>query len=288
MTNKRTVLVTGATGKQGGALARLLLDRGHAVHALTRSPKSDSAAAIASAGATVVAGDFAEPASLERAMDGVDVVFAMTTPFEAGIDAETRQGKALVDAAAVAGVDHFVFTSVASADQDTGIPHFESKRAVEQHLAATTLPWTVIAPVYFMENLFFPMTLDGLRSGAYATPMPADRALQQIALADIGAFAAHVIEEREPFIGQRIDIASDELTSADSAKTLSAVLDREIRYHALPMEQIRSFSEDMAIMYAWFIATGYTVDIGALRERYPEVGWHRFADWAKTHVPGAL
>lgn len=288
MSKSKTVLVTGATGKQGGAVAHALLANGTGVRALTRNTTSAAARAIVEAGASVVAGDFADPDSLIAAMRDVDAVFAMTTPFEAGMEAETQQGIALVDAAAKAGVGHFVYTSVASADQATGIPHFDSKYVVEQHLATTELAWTVIAPVYFMENLFFPQSLDALRSGVYAAPLPEHTLLQQIALADIGAFGAHVIEQRDALVGQRIEIAGDELSSKTCAAVLGEVLTREIAFHQIPMDQIRAFSEDMALMYEWFISTGYAVDIPALHKRFPEVRWHRFGEWAQQNIPAAL
>lgn len=284
----KKILVTGVTGKQGGALAQILTARGHHVRGLTRNPSSEAAKAAASKGIEIVAGDFTDAASLTKAFQGVDAVFAMTTPFEAGEAAETAQGIALADAAVKAGVGHFVFTSVAGADQATGIPHFDSKFLVEQHLRGLDLPHTVIAPVYFMENLFFPQTLDGLKKGAYASPMPDDRPLQQIALADIGAFAAHVIEHRDAFLGKRIEIAGDELTAAQEAEVLSRVLDRPIGTFTVPMEQIRGFSEDMAIMYEWFISHGYSIDLPALRSTYPEVTWHSFEGWAKQSVPAAV
>lgn len=284
----KRILVTGVTGKQGGALAQTLIARGHHVRGLTRNPSSDAAKAAASKGIELVRGDFEDAPSLLAAAKGVDAVFAMSTPFEAGEAAETRQGIALVDAAAKAGVAHFVYSSVAGANLRTGIPHFDSKLHVEEHLGGRDLPWTVIAPVYFMENLFFPQTLDGLKNGVYASPMPDDRPLQQIALADIGAFAAHVIEHRDAFLGKRIEIASDELTAKQEAEVLSRVLGRPIATFTVPMEQIRGFSEDMAIMYEWFISHGYSIDLPALRSTYPNVGWHRFEDWAKETVPAVL
>ena len=109
------------------------------------------------------------------------------------MDAETAQGIALVEAAADVGVDHFVYTSVGNADADTGVPHFDSKYAVEQRLAQTDLPWTVIAPAYFMDNLFMPQTQEALGNGVYAVPMPKDVALQQVSVRDIGRFGAQLL-----------------------------------------------------------------------------------------------
>lgn len=287
MSDNRLVLVTGATGQQGGSVARRLLEGGFRVRGITRNIESDAATELTGLGAEMVRAEFTDAGSLSVALEGVDAVFAMTTPFEAGVDAETAQGVALVDAAAAAGVDHIVYSSVASADKATGIPHFDSKYRVEEHLAASDLRWSVIAPVYFMGNLFFPDMLNALKDGTYAIALPADRSLQQIAIEDIGAFAAHVLANPEEFAGKRIDIAGDELSSRESADVLSGILGKPISVVEVPIEGVRSFSEDFALMYEWFASVGYVADVDRLRSSYPEVGWTRFAEWA-TRVPGAL
>ena len=130
MTKRRSVLVTGATGKQGGAVARQLIGKGHHVRALTRDPSKPAAQALAGLGAELAVGNLDDRASLERAIDGVDAVFAVATPFEEGTQAETQQGINVADAAIAAGVQ-LVYSSVANADRQTGIPHFDSKFAVE-------------------------------------------------------------------------------------------------------------------------------------------------------------
>ena len=181
MSDSRLALVTGATGQQGGSVARRLLEGGFRVRGITRNLESGPASQLMGLGAEMVRAEFTDAGSLAAALGGVNAVFAMTTPFEAGVDAETAQGVALVDAAADAGVDHFVYSSVASANKATGVPHFESKYRVEEHLAASDLRWSVIAPVYFMDNLFFPDMLNGLKDGTYAhrapdgSPATADR-----------------------------------------------------------------------------------------------------------------
>ena len=272
------ILVTGATGKQGGAVTRALLARGHRVRALTRNPDAPAAAALALLGVELSTGSFEDAASLERAVAGVDAVFAMSTPFEAGTDVEVRQGKAIATAAR--DVSHLVYTSVGSADQKTGIPHFESKFAVEEHIRGLGVRHTILRPVYFMSNLFFPQTLEGLKKGVLAMPMPADRKLQQVAVEDIGAFGALVLEQPERFAGKAIDLAGDDLSGAEAAATLSKVTGRAISYAPVPLAAIRSFSEDMALMYEYFDRVGYSVDVAGLRRDYPEVGWHTFAAWA--------
>ncbi len=278
----KLVLVTGITGKQGGAVAHALVQSGHRVRGLTRNPTSDRASALTAQGIEMVAGDFSNPSSLRAACDGVDTVFAMSTPFEGGVEAEIAQGIALVDAAKASGVGHFVYSSVASADQDTGIPHFDSKYAVEVHLAASGLRWSVVAPVYFMDNLFLPNVIEGVKGGAYAIAMPADTPLQQVAVEDIGAFGAHVVSNPESFVGRRVDIASDELSAQRTAELLTDITGQAVKYVEVPIEQIRAWSDDLALMYEWFVTTGYSADVEGLRETYPDVGWHRFGDWAKA------
>src|SRR5258708_9811217 len=146
------VLVTGATGKQGGHLVRALLARGHSIRALTRKPESPAAAALAARGVTIVTGDFEDQGSLERAARGVDTVFAMSTPFESGDQAETREGINIVRAASALGVSHLVYSSVAGADRATGIPHFDSKFEVEKEARRFGVPFTILAPGLLIEK----------------------------------------------------------------------------------------------------------------------------------------
>ncbi|MFI2738634.1 NmrA/HSCARG family protein [Streptomyces sp. NPDC018711] len=276
-----TVAVTGATGAQGGATARALLAAGHRVRALTRRPGSPAAAALRTLGAEVRHADFDDRSSLDAALAGADSLFAVTT-FEAGVEAEVRQGRALVDAAAAARLGHVVLTSVAHADRDTRVPHYESKRAVEHHLHASGTPWTVIGPAAFMDNYAGGWTADGLRAGTFAWPMPADRPLALISAQDIGAFAALALGRREDFTGRRVDIAADERTPAETTAILAAALGRPITHQEVPLAYVRTRSTDLAAMFSYFTTTGLDVDVTALRREFPEVGWHGFDDWARA------
>jgi len=278
----RMVLVTGATGQQGGALATLLLKQGYRVRALTRNGGSPRARALSEQGAELFIADAEDRGSLEKAAAGADAVFAMATPFEGGVEAETRQGINIVTAAAAAGVGHVVYSSVAGADQNTGVPHFESKFRVEQHLRTLGVPFTIIAPVFFMENLIAPWNIGALASGVYPMALPAARKLQQIAVADVAGFAAEVIARPEEFAEKRIDIASDERTGVEAAAVLGGASGREMKYLAVPLEQVRAGNEDLALMFDWINRVGYHADIAALRARYPTVGWHSLEAWAAT------
>jgi len=288
MPKKLNVLVTGATGKQGGHVVAELLARGHSVRALTRKPDSPAAAALAKRGVTIVTGDFEDQKGLERAARGVDTVFGMSTPYERGPETEIREGINILRAAASAGVTHLVYTSVAGADRASGIPHFDSKFAVEKEIQRSGVPFTIVAPVFFMENFLADWMLAGIAKGSIAMALPATRRLQQIAVADIARFTALVIERRGSFLGQRIDIASDELTNATAAAVIGEAAGRQIAYTALPIDAVRQQNEDLARMFEWFERVGYDADVIGLRELYPEVNWHRFSAWAREqHWPAA-
>jgi len=289
MADRLSVLVSGATGQQGGALARILLGRGHRVRAFVRRPDSFEAKELERLGAELAEGDFEEPSSIEAAARGMDALYIVATPFEAGMEAETRHGIAAADAAKATGVEHVVYSSVADADKDTGIPHFDSKREVEKHIEGLGIPYTIVAPVYFMDNLLAPWTLPQLKEGRFPMALPPSRPLQQIALSDIASFTALVLENRKEFLDRRVDIASDELGGEEVAEILRRVTGHEIHYVELPLEQVRqAMGEDGARMFEWFDEVGYSADIEALRREHPEVRWHTFEEWAKEQDWSAL
>ena len=275
------VAVTGATGKQGGAVARTLLHRGHQVRALTRRPESQAAASLKMLGASIHEADLDDGAAVKRAAEGADAFFLMATPYEAGVEAEIRQARTAAKAAKEAGVKHLVYSSVASADQDTGIPHFDSKREVEIYLRKLGIPFTIVGPVFFMENLVGPMFVQGLRAGTLSMPLPASRPLQVIAVEDIAAFVRVVLERPGEFQGKRIDIASDSLTGPEMAKALSRASGTDVGYSEEPLAPVRAQSADLARMWEWFDQAGYSVDVESLVRFYPEVGWHDFRRWAR-------
>jgi uncharacterized protein YbjT (DUF2867 family) len=281
--NKRKILVTGATGQQGGALARLLLQKKHEVYALIRNtePESPKAQNLRNLGAKIIKGDLDNPDSLEQATNGIDSVFLMGTWVEVGTEGETRRGKMMVDIAKEKKIEHIVYSSVVNADKNTGIPHFESKYKVEQHIKNSGIPYTIIGPTFFMDNLLS-YSRAGLQQGQLALPLSPSLILQQSALENIAEFFALVLERRNSFLGKRIDIASDELTGEQVAKVLSDELRRKISYVQVPLEQIRQASEDLALMFQWFERIGTGVDVASLHKQYPEVNWLTFKDWVKS------
>jgi uncharacterized protein YbjT (DUF2867 family) len=278
---RRTVLVAGATGNQGGSVAKALLNEGHKVVGISRNVNSPNAEVLKSLGAEMVSVSFSDQERLIEIMTEVDTVFSMTTPFEGGMQAEIEQGKTLVNAAQASGVEHFIFNSVGDADLPTGIPHFDSKYEVEKHLISQKVPYTIVGPSYFMDNLFFPFNTESLNEGLLKMAMPGDRVLQQIAVEDIGKFVKWVVEEREKVFGQRFNISGDELSGVKAAQILSAVLGKEIRYEGFSPDYMKEQSEDMALMYQWFIDHGYTADLAAL-QKYNFMSFEQWAmkqDW---------
>lgn len=279
MSEVKTVLVAGATGAQGGATVNALLERGHKVIAMTRNPNSDAAKALIARGVDVRQGEFTDAASIIRAAKGADSAFVVSTPFESSPAAEIEQGRNLLNALHDAGVGHIVLSSVGSADQDTGIPHFDSKYEIEKHLASLNTPSSVLAPVYFMDNLMAPWTLPALKDGTYSAGMPKDRLLQQVAVKNIGDFAAALIERREAVFGKRYDIAGDELTNEAAVAQISKAAGRTISYQGFPPDALREQSPDLADMFEWFNNVGYSVDIAALHKEFSDVAWLNYADW---------
>jgi len=279
MAKKMKVLVIGATGNIGGAVADALLAKNQRVRTITRNPGSERAKRLSDAGVEVLQGDLDDLQSLDEAMVGMDAIFAVTTPFEVGPEGEVKHGFALIDAARKAGVGHFIYSSVGGADRATGIPHFESKFKVEQQLAASGLNYTISAPVFVIDNYLGPWYLSDLRKGALKLAMPADRRLQVVSFKEIGAFGATLAERGETVFGKRYDIASDEISGNEIAAMFSGVGAITVRYEALDPEHLRAENADLADMFVWFDEVGYQADIPKLRAEFPEVGWRSAAEW---------
>jgi len=261
-------------------VARKLLERGFAVRALTRDTKKPAAKELAGIGAEVVEGDLDDRASIERALEGVRGVFSVQQFAETGVEGEVRQGKALADAAKETGVEHFVYSSVGSAHKETGIPHFDSKWEVEEHARGIGLPCTVLRPVFFMQN--WEWMREPILGGALPQPLDPEKPLQNVAVEDIGAFAALAFENPDQWIGREVDLAGDEMTMTDIAGAFSRVTGREVSYVQTPWDQFEEqMGEEFAVMYRWFDDVGYEADIGALRSEHP--GLTSLEDYLRGH-----
>jgi uncharacterized protein YbjT (DUF2867 family) len=276
----KLILVTGATGKQGGATLRYLAKTGgFKLRALTRKPDGDAAKALAKLGAEIVKGDLDDAASLESALTGAWGVYAVQNTWEAGVEKEEEQGKRIAKLAREKGVQRFVYASVGSAHKKTGIPHFENKFRVEETLKALGFPsYAIIRPVFFMENLLSPWFLNGDK---LVTTLPPNVKLQMIASDDIGKYGAKAFSDADKLKNVDFDIAGDSVTMPEAAAGVSQILGKTITYQPIPIAAVRQNSEDMAKMLEWFESTGYSADIAGNEKRF---GIHAltFAEWIRT------
>jgi len=278
----KIILVTGATGQQGGAVSRHLLKDGWKVRAMTRDITKPAAVELKSLGAELFQGDMGDKEALDKAMSGVYGVFSVQNYWEHGYEGELNQGKATADAAKKAGVKHFIQSSVGGAERNTKLPHFEVKIEIEQYIKLLGLSVTIIRPVFFMENFnTFSKPEESEGKLVLTMAMKPDTKLQMIAVDDIGALAAIIFNDPEKYIGKEIEIAGDELTIPKVAEIYKKVTGKETVFNELPMDVLRSNSEEFANMFQWFIDKGYEADINSLRKIYPALT--TFEDWLKRN-----
>ncbi|KAE8154462.1 hypothetical protein BDV25DRAFT_147719 [Aspergillus avenaceus] len=284
------LLITGSTGKQGGAVVDGLLaqDADVEILAVTRNPQSPSAKKLAQKSDKIklVQGDLDHPAGIfESAKKASQLpvwgVFSVQTPFAKGesLESEERQGKALIDEAIKQHVQHFVYTSVdrggdSSTDNPTNVPHFITKHHVEQHLFEKTrdgsMNWTVLRPVFFFENLTpdFMGKVSATSWDAYLEGKP----LQCIATSDIGYIASIVLLQSDRFKNQCISLAGDELTFDQLAKRFKTQTGKSLptTFHFLTY-LLMMMAKDFRLMFKWFFRHGYGADIKQVKQIHPGV-----------------
>ena len=274
------ILVTGATGNQGSAVIRHLREKGFPVRALTRNlDKPEARALIGQSGVEIARGDYSDRSSLLSALEDVYGVFAVQTPYEDGVQAEIEHGIGLVDAAHRSEIRHFIYSSVGSADQNTGIPHFDSKWKIEEHLRGTGMPYTIVRPVYFMENW---LTMkDQISQGKLSLPLTPDTILQQVAVDDIGAFVTMAFEHPGKWHGTATDLAGDESFVDQIAQTL------QVTYSQMSWDAFeKNAGHETTLMFKWFQNVGYHADIAALRQEMPRL--MNFERWRNTYWARAI
>lgn len=278
MTEKR-ILVTGATGAQGGALIPLLLKHGFQVRALTRNPDKPAARALNRQGVEVITGDLDDRLSLERACEHCHGVFAVQNFWEKGVgyQREIEQGKHLADAAARAGVAHFVQTSVAGCEEAGQVLHFHSKWAIEQHIIQLGLPYTMLREVFFMENFFEPVM--GSRGKKAINPalvlatlagcLKPDTRFHMVTVNDIAQASADIFLQPDRFLGQKVDLASDALTVAEMKQVYRRVSGkRPLPFH-IPLWALRLTNAEAARQYVWNNTVGWRFPLAPVREQFP-------------------
>ena len=283
MTNQhKVVVVTGATGWQGGGVIRHMLPRGWRLRAITRNPRGAAALDLVERGVEVVAGDLEDPRSLDAALAGAYGVYSVQDFWAVGAQREVAQGKNLAAASKKAGIAHFVYSSVGGAERNSGIDHWETKWEIEQHIRALELPATIIRPAAFMENYYIDQVEIGILKGRLVDPIRADKPYQTVAADDIGAFVALAFDRPAEFIGQAIEIAGSELTNRQAAEVFSRVLGKRVAFRRLPLLVVRLvLGREFYQMFRWFDRAGFAADIEGLRRRYPEIRLRSLEEWLR-------
>lgn len=295
MTSGQSILVSGATGRQGGAVIQHLLKKKVAVKALSRTPDSISAQFLAAKGVTVVKGDMADPQSLFAAMKGCDGVFSIQNYFEYGAGKEIQYGKNMADAAKESKISHFIYNSVCNADSNTGVPHFETKNVIEQYIKSIDLPATILRPVKFMENYYIPQVFKGILNGKLFDSIKPGKKHQLVAVDDIGACAVNAFLNPDQYIGRVIEIAGEELSNEEIAETMSRVLGRTVKFKRLPMPVVKLvMDKEMYLMFKWFNEKGYTAGIEETKRNFPAVqitglkSWLLNENWQRWNKKGSI
>ena len=236
---------------------------------LVRNPERPEVRALEGHRVEVLRADFDDPESLERGLDAADGAYSVQA-WQGGPETEVRQGIAFAEAANRQDVGHLVYSSVAGADQNTGIPHFESKGKIEQHIRQIGIPYTILRPVFFMENW---LTMrDTIENGEIALPLSPNRKLQMIAVDDIGAFVALAFEHPGHWHNCAYELAGDELSMTEVADAFSRASGREVRYRQVPWDQFeQQAGPEMTVMFRWLEEKGYNVDIAAVRQHHPRL-----------------
>jgi uncharacterized protein YbjT (DUF2867 family) len=278
----KTILVTGATGQQGGAVTKHLLKNNWKVRAFVRDEKKPASIELKQSGVEVYQGDMIDEKSLEKAMAGVYGVFSVQNYWEHGYEGELNQGLAVANAASKAGVQHFVQSSVGGAERGTKLPHFDVKFEIENHIKKIKIPATIIRPVFFMENFnTFSAPVESEGKLTLTMAMKLNTKLQIIAVDDIGAITAIIFNDPANYLGKEIEIAGDELTMPQVAAAFAKGTGKETSFNELPMDILRSNNEEFANMFQWFIDKGYRADIPELRKIHP--GLISFETWVKNN-----
>lgn len=284
---RETIAVTGATGRQGGAVARVLLARRFKVRALTRNPSSASAKALEATGAEVVTCDLNDPRSVTAALRGVSGVFLTTTPYEKGVDAEEMHAKQAIEASAVVGVQQVVYSSVALADQPTGVPHFESKGRVERYLAEAGIPCiTVLRPTFFMDMFLGDAFRRCIQQGRIELLLNPETRIAMIAVDDIAAFAAHACAHPSEMSGKVIELAGDRPSMTGLAASMSTGLECPLEYRQIGEVDLAADIRPKAGTQRWLEDVGWGVDPTNLTPyRIPLTD---LATWARRHRDALL
>ena len=271
---RRTIVVTGATGLQGGAVTRHLLKDGWHVRGLTRNAASKQAQALRSLGVEVVQGDMTEAVSLRPVIEGAHGIYSVQNPYISGPEAEVRQGKNVADVAKDVGVEHLVYGSAGIGRKGTGVPSWETKLQIEDHIRALELPLTILRPMAFMELMthkkFYPAV------GVWhvmPTLMGSSRSVVWLCTDDLGVIAARAFAAPQSFVGRDLALASD-VQSLDECRSIyREVMGWNPRRFPMPVWLFKRFGfvgRDLTTMWQWLRTGAVDLDTTSTRAIHPD------------------
>jgi len=274
----KTIFVTGATGNLGGATTRNLLNRGYHVKALVRNP----AKLAAHENLQVIKGDLNDPNTYKDHLKGSDAVFC-NLHFNEGVKKEVRQGIDLIDSARANHIRFFVYSSVIGADLHTGIPHWESKFKIENHLRASGIDFAIIRPSSLYENLLIPQVRSRILKGKLVLPTRKEKVQQFISSEDVGKIATYIFSNADSYRNTTMDLAAEQMDGEQLASLFSKVMKRKINYQQLPMLIVRLvMGSDLAKMFRWINHHDvlFVKDIDSFNKRFPSMV--SFEEWIKN------
>jgi uncharacterized protein YbjT (DUF2867 family) len=267
----KVILVTGATGNQGGAVVNHLLELGFSVRAVSRNLNSSASAKLKDKGVEVVYGDLDKPETLPPIFRGVYGVYSVQNNWTSNVKTEVKQGKAVANAAKEAEVQHLVYSSVGGAERNTGIPHFDSKYEIERYIVSLKLAYTFVRPAFFVENLLEQGTMKFVTWSLLSWALKGHKKLQFICVDDIGAYVALAFSKPEKYLGKEIELAGDE-KSFDQIKSIFTAASGSAPTHfSIPAWLLAPMNKEASTMFSWFKHHGYQADIGVIRKEMPKV-----------------
>lgn len=292
MEAKKAILVIGATGAQGGSVARYLLARGEfKVRGFTRRPDSDEAKALRRAGAEIAQGDLEDAASIRAALKGCYGCYGVTNFWE-HFEREYGEGKNLVDAVKRSNVEHFVFSTLPHCKKISAgkleVPHFDLKAQLEAYARGLDIPTTFVHVAFYFENFltFFPLQWQEDGSFAFGFPQ-GDTPLAGVAVEDVGSIVSVIFERPKEYLGQVVGIVGDDLTGEQYAETMTRILGTKVTYHHVPRQEFASQkfpgAEDLANMFEFnrLYIPNRKADLEACRALNPEM--QTFETWLKSN-----
>lgn len=282
MKRAKKVFIAGVTGKQGGAVARNLMNSEMEIIGLTRKKESAKAIELQKSGVLIIEGDLDKPDLFGNNLEGIDVFF-LVQAFEQGAKSEIEQAKKIIDLVCDKGVKHIVYSSVMGADLNTGIPHFDSKHVIEKYILQKAIDYTILRPASFNENYLNPEVLKRLKKGKLVLPLNKNVIQQLISTEDVGKIASQVISNVSKYKNKIISLATDEKSVLEQAKSFSEGLNMDVTYQKLPgIFTLLFMGKDLYKMFGYMNKNNFVVvdNIDEIKKEFHGLG--DLDQWIRT------